>query len=110
MLGLSAGDGRRLDFVESADPADVQTICVVEPQAEALAARERRERRLEGLFVRGAIPQLEIVSLRIGVAPWLLGPARRQTGRLVAPPAQSLWRADWHDAQPAYQTSPPPTH
>jgi len=38
MLGQSAGDGRAVDFVERADPADVQTICVMEPQAEALAA------------------------------------------------------------------------
>jgi hypothetical protein len=43
-----------VDSVEGADSADLQTIRVVAPQAEALAARERRERSLEGFFVCGA--------------------------------------------------------
>jgi hypothetical protein len=64
ILGQPAGDGGAVDFVEGADPADVQTIRVVEPQAEALAARERRERSLEGLFARGAILQLVLLRIR----------------------------------------------
>src|SRR5260370_2924500 len=87
MLGQPAGDGGAVDFIEGADPADVQTICVVEPQAEALAARERRGRRSEGLFVTRAITPLDIGSPRIGPATRLPDPTHRPTGPLSPPPA-----------------------
>jgi hypothetical protein len=51
-LGIALGT-HAAEFVECADPADVETIRVAEPQAEALATRERRERGLEGLIARG---------------------------------------------------------